>query len=291
MLGLLSTVRQAHRHAISLLTYLPDGTLVSGDARGVLAHWDGWGCRWRERIARRAITAGVPVTESRLFLGSFDGSILELDLESHQVQRRARMRRGIASLDGDQVRGGVVFTTFNGCFGVLRGGSVVVEDRWREARGAAFARAEDPGGTVLLWGMGSIVQRRVLASLEELDYLNLSSLLIHDVCPLPGGLVMTVDYDHRVATWLSAGWVRLHEIDSGVHGRTRILGVVDERVWLSHDNGVSVIALRTATEPRTIELPGALVSCLNGDATALAVGYRDGTVQIWTLDQRGISKN
>lgn len=291
MLGVLSIVRQAHRHAISLLSYLPDGTLVTGDAGGVLAHWDSYGCVWRERIARRAITAASTTGSSEMYLGSFDGSILLLDTARHAIERCARMRRGIASLAATGQRDSVIYTTFNGRLGLLRFGVPFFEERWKESRGAVFARTERAGGTMLLWGMGAVVQRRAWSSLEEIDHLKVNSLLVHDVFPMQGGLVATIDYDHRIATWLASGWVRLHERDSGVHGRIRFLRITEDRVWLSHQDGVSRVLLGEPDGARSIELPGALTACMNHDGTALAVGYRDGTVQIWTLDQESISKN
>lgn len=289
--GTLESSRKGHNRPITALAFLHDRLVVSGDRRGWVAVWDGFGCRWRRRFSRRGITALASGHGGVLWIGSFDRRVWFRYANELPVSVPVRIRRGVSSLVPLSAGMRVAVTSFAGELAVASDEEEVLREPRTTARGMVRARRATDPQYLLVWGLRGEVELRTAGSLEVVSTLNLDTLLVRDVMPLDGGMVAVLDYQHRVTVWLVDGWIPLGSGVLGLEGALGILGRIGSRLLLWSHHGILSWDLQDRGPADSWPHPGLSSAALDAAHGRLSLGFRDGTVQVWDLTESWITKN
>ncbi len=290
MLGLLEFSVKAHRRAVTSLCFDDRGVLYTGDTRGWLACWDEFGCSWRLQAGKRSITALSTGRNGEVRAGCFDGSIVALTGNPANSRRLDRFRRGVASLCYDAERTRTIATGFDGTIAIADEGPFFLRDK-RDVAGPVFARLSRDEAALLTWGSGNRIEIRSPANLEVVHTTTIPSLLVHDLLPAHGGLVFTLDYDSRLTMWLADGWVKLSSMEVRLEGQGRIVGQRDHVLWLRDSRHLVAVDLKSMMHLRDLSIPRVSAAALDPSRRRMALGFRSGEVQIWTLGDSAVTKN
>lgn len=280
----------AHRRAVTALRFTPAGSLLSGDSRGWLAHWDGYGCLWSRRLARRGITAIANHGADEIVLGSFDGAIVQCALQTGAMEVLSRVRRGVAAIAYNAHTDRTIVTTRRGEISIYDGERPVISERI-EQRGPAYCSVRPDARSLLVWGSGSRLEVRSATSLELIDAVHLETLTISDVRADDGDLLYVLDYERRLRAWVQTSWVQVAELELGVHGVARCIGRIGNMLWIVVGDTIVRVNAQRFVVADAQPFDALTAVAVDPVHERVALGFRTGIVQVWRQGDDAITEN